>query len=194
MASGRTNIPRLRQRLFWKTILVLCAMVGVAWAFGGLAKLSARVSAGENSFSVNEGSGIVELQHVWQKLAPSVPWHISFSVGIADPALDIPGRGAPGWQWGFGPDWHMGIVRWNTLEMPAGLVEVRLLAFSGWFVMLLTSALGFVAWRGVRKHRPTPFNACAACGYSMRGLPANAKCPECGGGGDGGGDRSSAST
>lgn len=32
----------------------------------------------------------------------------------------------------------------------------------------------------LRFTRPLPFTQCAACGYDLRGLPANTLCPECG--------------
>jgi hypothetical protein len=55
--------------------------------------------------------------------------------------------------------------------------EVNFIVIPLWFPALLLVIGTLLLWRADRKCDP---NACAKCGYSRTGLPADRLCPECG--------------
>jgi hypothetical protein len=84
------------------------------------------------------------------------------------------------WSWGVGGtfnerDWHGGILwgRPNALVGPEWYAGVSVV-----YPVALTLIPAALLWYANRR-RAGP-GSCAKCGYSRRGLAADAKCPECG--------------
>ena len=68
-----------------------------------------------------------------------------------------------------------------TTATRADQIKVYRLAVASWLVPIPALLLGGVLfWFGRRVGVRSMSNACTECGYSLRGLPAGAACPECG--------------
>ena len=71
----------------------------------------------------------------------------------------------------------------EMIEMVRQIEKTRVyrVAVASWLVPIPALLLGgFFFWSGRRVHVRSMSNACTACGYSLRGLPVGAACPECG--------------
>ncbi|MFN0136363.1 MAG: hypothetical protein ACKVS9_09645 [Phycisphaerae bacterium] len=49
-----------------------------------------------------------------------------------------------------------------------------------WMCLILTASLCALAWRSWMRNQRSDGMHCSECGYSRRGLPMDARCPECG--------------
>lgn len=84
----------------------------------------------------------------------------------SQPAVAIPTTGDTGSHW-LGFHWFGTMMTGQRLAVPA------------WFVVLLSgSAAGILWWKLPPVHRAS--HCCQACGYDLRGSPADGACPECG--------------
>jgi hypothetical protein len=108
-------------------------------------------------------------------------WDLRGIITQGDPTLTVcEVRPARSWRWGRqnedpGTDeaafWRAGLLWYEY----AGL---RGIGFSLLYPVLLTTLPAAFLWYKDRRRFGT--HACGGCGYDRRGLPAQAKCPECG--------------
>ena len=124
--------------------------------------------------------------------------YIQSTVGVIDWASGLVGAEPPGnglamvplannsvlahWEWGF----HRGPLRSMVLTIGPGrsveLVEPWVTEVPIWPALAVLGPLSCRCWWVELRSRATNRRAmcCRTCNYDRRGLPADAKCPECG--------------
>jgi hypothetical protein len=118
-------------------------------------------------------------------------WHVGYGHGVVggvrvdyeEEARQSPGVQVVRWQRGLTVDrsWSVPVIWWPEAGCDGSPTFARRVVVPLWLPFALAAVPTSLLWRAeLRRRRRIRQGLCAGCGYDRRGLPADAKCPECG--------------